>query len=111
MRLGLITLGLKKVWEQRKGSGKFLSVPLQMFLLLRRNGTGSVTSNFGKVRISCRFMHLYFVANFLFVFICTINYAIYEELDVGDVEWTREVYKYANLLFLYIYLSKTFDAT
>ncbi|KAL5541400.1 hypothetical protein UlMin_043444 [Ulmus minor] len=41
----------------------------------------------------CRFMHLYFVANFLFIFICTINYAIYEELDVGDVEWTRECLK------------------
>ncbi|KAL5554716.1 hypothetical protein UlMin_042117 [Ulmus minor] len=40
-----------------------------------------------------QFMHLYFVANFLFVFICTINYAIYEELDVGDVEWTRECLK------------------
>ncbi|KAL5543173.1 hypothetical protein UlMin_010883 [Ulmus minor] len=40
-----------------------------------------------------QFMHLYFVANFLFVFICTINYAIYEEFDVGDVEWTRECLK------------------
>ncbi|KAL5545067.1 hypothetical protein UlMin_008851 [Ulmus minor] len=39
------------------------------------------------------FMHLYFVANFLFAFICTINYAIYEELDIGDVEWTRECLK------------------
>ncbi|KAI3833861.1 hypothetical protein MKX03_002201, partial [Papaver bracteatum] len=69
MILGLIIFVWKKMRGGRIGLGKFMRELLLMFLLLKRSGTGSDI-----------YIYLW------------INYALYEELDVEDMDRTREVY-------------------
>ena len=70
-----------------------------MFLQLRRSDTGSAIFICGTSDLnSVLFIYYLVILRFLVVFIifCVylrINYALYEELDAGDMVRTRDVYK------------------